>query len=309
MYWYDYGGMYRKAVPDFGSHLPGASVDYWTRSLFQRLTALINIEDTPKFPENPYSWDVDALKYQLFMLGFVAVFKSRTYGIVPQPATLGGFGMQYQPTGALINSPYFQLTEPLIIGRDTELLKLTPDYTGIFDIVAKYSAELKELDVSLRSAVRGVRLGYAMIADSDRSARTLKNVREKILNGDDVIIDEKLIKRGGDPGTMQLPWYLFDRDVKQSYIVNDLLEARRNTLVDFYREIGVRMLDDKKERMTTGEVAAGNAETFICSEVWAETLKSSVEKVNEMFGTNIRIEINKPDFGSGLEEVGSDVSE
>lgn len=308
MYWYNYGGMYRSAAPDFGSHLPGAAMDYWSRSLFQRLTALINIEGTPKFPDNPYSWDVDALKYQLFMLGFVAVFESRTYGIVPQPATLGGFGLQYQPTQALINSPYFQFAEPLTIGMDTQLIKITPDYTGIWDIITKYAAELKELDVSLRSAVRGVRLGYAMVADSDKTARTLKNVREKILNGDDVIIDDKLVKRNVS-GDMSLPWYLFDRDVKQSYIVNDLLEARRNTLVDFYREIGVRMLDNKKERMITGEVAAGNAETFIRSEVWAETLKSSVEKVNEMFGTDIRIEINEPDFKDAPEEVTENVSE
>lgn len=308
MYWYTYGGMYPQRVPGYGDNTPGFSMDYWSRSLFQRLTALINIEGTPQFPDNPYSWDVDALKYQLFMLGFAAVFESATYGIVPQPATLGGFGLQYQPTLAQINSPYFQLPEPLVIGQNVELIKLTPDYTGIYDIITKYSAELKELDVSIKSAVRGVRMGYAMIADSDKSARTLKNVREKVLNGDDVIIDEKLIKRGASPGDVTLPWYLFDRDVKQSYIVNDLLEARRATLVDFYREIGVRMLDNKKERMLTSEVAAGEAETFIRSEVWAETLKSSCEKVNKMYGTNIRIEINQPDF-SPDQEVSADVSE
>ena len=154
--------------------------------------------------------------------------------------------------------------------------------------------------------MRGVRLGYAMIADNDRTARTLKNVREKILNGDDVIIDEKLTKRNVS-GDMSLPWYLFARDVKQSYIVNDLIDARRSTLVDFYREIGVRMLDDKRERMLTAEVAAGEAETFIRSEVWAETLKSSVEKLNRGAGTNIKIEINQPDFTR--QEVITNVSE
>lgn len=297
MYWYRYGGFYPQRFPDFGSSLPNASMDYWSRSLFQRLTALINIEGLPTFPDNPYTWDEDALKYQLFMAGFGCVFQSKTYGYVVQPATLGGFGLQYQPTLAMVNSPYFQLTEPLVIGADCELIKLTPDYTGVWDIVTKYASELKEVDVSIRSAIRGVRLGYAMVADGDKSSRTLKNVREKILNGDDVIIDEKLTKRNIN-GDMRLPWYLFDRDVKQSYIVNDLIDARRSTLVDFYREIGVRMLDDKKERMLTSEVAAGEAETFIRSEVWAETLKKSVAKVNKAFGTNIRIEINTPDFGT-----------
>lgn len=295
MYWYNYGGQYGFTAPMYGDNLPEAALDYWTRSLFQRMTALININGAPAYPENPYTWDIDALKYQLFMLGFAVVFNSKTYGVVPQPGTLSGYGLQYQPTHAVIATPYFQFDRPIIIGKECELIKLTPDYTGIFDIVAKYATELREIDISLKSAARNTRLGYTMVADSDSSARTLKNVRQKIINGDDAIIDQKLIRKKKNDET-ELPWYQFDRDIKQSYIVNDLLEARRTVLVDFYKEIGVRMLDNKKERMITNEVNAQEAETFIRSEVWAETLKTSVEKVNDMFGTNLNIEINKPDI-------------
>lgn len=309
MYWYGYGGYYPYKAPQYGDNTPAASLDYWTRSLFQRMTALINIEGAPQAGPNQYGWDIDALKYQLFYMGYSIVFASRTYGIVPQPGTLTGFGLQYQPTGALITTPYFQLTEPLRIGRDCELIKLTPDYTGIFDIVAKYATELREIDITIKSAARNVRLGYTMVADSDKTARTLKAVREKILNGDDAIVDEALTKKRPD-GSYDLPWYLFDRDVKQSYILNDLLEARRDTLVDFYREIGVRMVDNKKERMITSEVNAAQAETFIRSEVWAETLKSSVEKVNEHYGTQLKISINKPDLlPAESQEVSDNVSE
>lgn len=308
MYWYNYGGYYPFRAPKYGDNIPTASINYWTRSLLQRMTALINIEGVPQFPDNPYTWDVDALKYQLFMCGFVAVFESKTYGVVPQPATLTGFGLQYQPTGAVVNSPYFQFDRPLRIGEECELIKLTPDYTGIFDIVAKYATELRELDVSLKSAVRAVRLGYAMIADSDQTARSMKAIREKILNGDDAIIDEKITRRKGGTSEAAPPWFLFNRDVRQNYVVNDILSARRDTLVDFYREIGVRMLENKKERMITSEVNASEAETFIRSEVWAETLKESTRKVNEMFGTNLNIVINEPDFTAGeleTEDVGA----
>lgn len=308
MYWYNYGGQYGFRAPMYGDNLPEAALDYWTRSLFQRLTALININGAPAYPENPYTWDIDALKYQLFMLGFAVVFNSKTYGIVPQPGTLSGYGLQYQPTHAIVNTPYFQFDRPIMIGKECELIKLTPDYTGIFDIVAKYATELREIDISLKSAARNTRLGYTMVADSDSSARTLKNVRQKIINGDDAIIDQKLIRKKKNDEA-ELPWYQFDRDIKQSYIVNDLLEARRTILVDFYKEIGVRMLDNKKERMITNEVNAQEAETFIRSEVWAETLKTSVEKVNDMFGTNLSIEINKPDIIPAEKEVSADVTE
>ena len=306
--YYNYGGMY--LAPPFMNNSPNASMDYWARSLFQRLTALIDFEDLPQAEAGQYGWDKDAFKYGVFMLGYQIVFRSRTYGVVPQPGALTGFGLQYQPAGAIVNTPYFQLKKELRIGLDCELIRLTPDYTGVYDIVTKYAAELKEIDTSIRSAARNSRLAYAMVASNDKSARTLKAIREKIINGDDAIIDEKIMRDKANPDT--LPWFQFDRDVKNSYILGDLLDARRTTLVDFYREIGVRMLDDKKERMLTAEVDAGNAETFIRSEVWMESLKESCEKVNAMFGTSIKPVLNQPEVPEGAEEmtqeVDSDVS-
>ena len=299
---YRYGGIYDRQM-SFNSG-PNFSMEYWTRSLYQRLTALINIKGLPEGSEKQYAWDIDALKYALFFIGYMGVFESKKYGVVPQPGTIAGYGLQYQPTGFIVNTPYFQFGRPLRIGVECELIKLTPDYTGVFDIITKYASELKEIDTSIRSAARGSRFAYALIADSDKSARTMKAIREKIINGDDVIIDEKVVRNKADAD--QLPWYQFDRDLKQNYILGDLLEARRNTLVDFYREIGVRMLDDKKERMITGEVAAGNAETFIRSEVWAEALKTSIAKVNAMFGTQLQMEINEPDM-PGMEGGERDV--
>lgn len=291
MYYYTYGGMY--FAPPFQNNDPNASMDYWQRSLLQRLTALIDFEGLPQLSASQYGWDKDALKYALYMMGFQVVFASGSYGIVPQPGTLTGYSLQYQPSGVMVATPYFQFEKPLEIGKNCELLKLTPDYAGVFDIITKYAAELKEIDTSIRASARNSRLAFAMIAANDKSARTLKAIREKIINGDDAIIDEKIMRDRVNPEA--LPWHQFDRDLKENYILNDLLEARRTTLVDFYREIGVRMLDDKKERMISAEVDAGNAETFIRSEVWIETLKESCEKINRRFGLNIKPVINRPD--------------
>jgi len=290
--YYTYGGIYQ--APPYLNNDPNASMNYWQRSLLQRLTALIDFENLPERSEKQYGWDKDALKYGLFMIGFLAVFRSKTYGVVPQPGTLTGYSLQYQPSGVMVATPYFQFTRPLTLGVEAELIKLAPDYTGVFDIITKYAAELKEIDTSIRSAARNSRLAYALVAAGDKGARTMQAIREKIINGDDVIIDEKVMRNKQDPTTP--PWFEFDRDLKANYILGDLLDARRTTLVDFYREIGVRMLDDKKERMITSEVDAGNAETFIRSEVWIETLKESCGKVNDMFGTNITPVINRPDL-------------
>lgn len=305
MYYYTYGGMYN--APPFVNNQPNASMNYWQRSLLQRLTALIDFDNLPQAGPDQYGWDKDALKYGLFMRGFQVVFQSKTYGVVPQPGTLTGYSLQFQPSGVMVATPYFQFTQPLQIGVNCELLKLTPDYTTLFDIVAKYAGELKEIDTSIRSSARNSRLAYALVAAGDRGARTLQAVREKIINGDDVIVDEKIMRDKVNPDTP--PWFQFDRDLKANYILNDLLDARRKTLVDFYREIGVRMIDDKKERLLTAEVYAGNAETFIRSEVWIETLKESCEKINRMFGLDIVPRLNKPDLEPVIMDSGKDNGE
>lgn len=297
--YYNYGGLYY--CPPNMDNTPNASMDYWARSLFQRLTALIEFEGLPEAAPGQYGWDKDALKFGLFMLGFQVIFKSKTYGVVPQPGTVTGFGLQYQPSGAMVNTPYFQFNEPIKIGVDCELLKLTPDYYGVYDIVTKYAAELKEIDTSIRSAARNSRFGFVFAGKDQKTALTLKGIKERIINGQDAFIDDKILKENkADPG--EPPWFAFDRDLGKNYILGNLLDDRRKTLVDFYREIGVRMLDDKKERMNLAEVDAGNAETFIRSEVWIETLKTSCEKVNKMFGTNIKPVINRPDVAQGSED-------
>lgn len=292
---YHYGGIYKSLAFNQG---PNMNMDYWTRSLYQRLTALINIEGLPQGSPTQYAWDIDALKYGLFYIGYLGIFESKTYGVVPQPGVITGFGLQYQPTGFTVNTPYFQFSRPLKIGIEVELLKLTPDYTGVMDIVAKYAAELKEIDTSIKAAARNSRLAFALVASDDKTARSLKAIRERIINGEDAIVDEKLARSKADPD--KLPWFEFDQDLKRNFILNDLLEARRNTLVDFYKEIGVRMIDNKKERMITAEAVAGESETFIRSEVWAEALKTSIEKINNMFGTSLKMEINRPDFAPAL---------
>ena len=295
---YNYNNMY-PADLSF-SDFAGCSLRYHVRSLYQRLTALINIKGLPEGSETQYPWDIDALKYGLFYLGYLGVFESRTYGVVPQPGSITGIGLQYQPTGIIISTPYFQFGEPLRLGYNAELIKLTPDYSGVMDIVTKYAMELQQLDLSIRASAKNSRIGFILAAYDDKSAKALKGVRERILNGDDAIVDDKLLKKNRADSS-DLPWFQFDGKLKDNYILNDLIEARRLTMVDFYKEIGVRMIDEKKERMITGEVAAGEAETFIRSEVWAEALKTSLEKVNKMFGTKLEMEINQPDLPAGGE--------
>ena len=153
---------------------------------------------------------------------------------------------------------------------------------------------MRHLDTAIRQSSINARMAYAMVATDDKSARSLKAIAEKLANGDPAIVYDAKLKKTGDVEPDRMPWQQFDRDLKQNFILPELIEARRAIVDDFYKEIGVRIPDDKRERMITSEVNADEAQTFIRRDVWANSLKDSLMKFNAMYGTDIKVKANEP---------------
>ena len=287
--WIDYGGIYARNLDTYGNSYGDQMMRYWSRSFFQRATALFTFENLPA------GWDVDAFKYGLYRRGFLVGFESKKYGLVIVPATVAGYGLQFQPTHALINTPYFQFNRPLRLGVEAEAIKLTPDYTGIWDIITKYADEMRQLDLAVRLSATNARFSYAMAATDDKSARALKAISEKLKNGEPAIVYDAKIRQTGNTDNQTMPWQQFDRDLKQNFILPELIEARRDVIDDFYRELGVQTPNDKRERMIVSEAKDDKAQTFIRREVWKNSLQDSLLKFNALFDTDIRVEANEPE--------------
>lgn len=269
-----YGGCF----PTFNASMTA----YWERSLFQRMTTLFKIEGLPD------GWDKDAFKYGLFRMGFLPVFLSKKYGRVFQPGTPAFVGLYYQPTAMQISSPFFNFTRPLQIGSECEVIKLTPDYRGVWDIISKYASELVRQEVAIRQSQNNARFAYAAVAEDEKSAKTLKAIFERLGNGDDAVVYDKMAaKRNPATGEITNPWTQFDRDLKSNFILPDLIEGRREILTDFYREMGLRVAPDKKERIGTHESYSYDAEAFSRLLVYNESLQESLDRVNNFLGTEI----------------------
>lgn len=257
---------------------------YWERSLFQRMTTLFKIENLPD------GWDKDAFKYGLFRMGFLPVFLSKKYGRVFQPGTPAYMGLYFQPTAMQISSPFFSFEKPLQIGTECEVLKLTPDYRGVWDIISKYAQELVRQEVAIRQSQNNARFAYAAVAEDEKSAKTLKTIFEKLGNGDDAIVYDKMAaKKNPATGEITNPWTQFDRDLKNNFILPELIEGRREILTDFYREMGLRVAPEKKERIGTHESYSYDAEAFSRLLVYNDSLQESLTRVNEFLGTDIQI--------------------
>ena len=279
------------------------SMTYWERSFFQRLRGLIEFNGLPEAGPGQVGWDYDAFLYQLFRTGYATVFRSKTYGLVVQPAFPTGFGLQYQPRGMQVSTTFFNFPRPLEIGKECGVIKLTPDYQGTWDLVTKYAREMQLAEIAIRQSAINARFAYAAMAKDDKQKRSLEALFQKLANGQPgIIMNPDMVKelsnaKGESDWT--LPVIQFDRDLSKNFILPDLMEYRRNILCDFYRELGVSVQPNKKERMVVTESKAADAETFNRREVWRITLEKSLDIVNEMYGTDITFKMIEPDFDAG----------
>ena len=286
MYTYNnYYGGYASNPPNF-SHF---SQDYWERSLFQRMKTLYSIEGLPKAGKNQIQIDKDAFLWGLFRCGFLVMFNTKAYGITFQPGTPAGVGLQYEPTSMTVSTPYFNFTRPLLIGEECEVVKMTPDYQGVWDVITKYARELMLQEIAIRQSQINARFAYAIAAKNDNQARSIKAMFERVENGEPYIVYNENMKNKGLPGEPDtLPWTQLDRDLKQNFILPELLDGRRQILEDFYREIGVPLPIDKKERVNVAETRIATAEGYNRREVWKQCLDESLDRCNRMYGTQMR---------------------
>ena len=283
------------------------ALNYWERSFFQRCRSIIEFDGLPEAGAGQIGWDYDAFMYQLFRMGYAVVFRSKKYGMVVQPGTPTGYGLQYQPRGMNITTQFFNFGRPLEVGTECGVIKLTPDYRGIWDIITKYAVEMQHAEVAIRQSVLNARFAYGAFAKDDKQKRSLELLFQRLANGEPAIVVNADLKRPldgktGEGGAYELPIMQIDRDLSKNFILPELMEFRRTILMDFYRELGIKVQPDKKERLNVNESQSADAETFNRREVWRICLEKSLDEVNRMYGTNITFKINQPDMDEGSDE-------
>lgn len=254
---------------------------FWQRGLFQRACSTLLIK-MPKI----WQPNKDLLYYCLFAFGFVGCGELPDLGKWFNPGTFHGFDFYYRPTHFILTNPYFNGADglQLEIGKDCEIIKLTPDYLGIWDIISYYAEKLATIDVAINTAIINSKYAFAAGAKNKAAAAVLKTIFDRINRGDPaVFFDQKLANDGKDEAE---PWqFLKIQDVKSNYIVTDLLRDFQTLINDFDTEIGIPTLPyEKKERLVTDEARSKSIDATSRSIVWYDTLTDSFNRANKFLG-------------------------
>lgn len=251
--------------------------DFWCRSLFQRASSAIILN----VPDNWRGKVKDFLKYCLFRAGYVVVSSNEKYGEFFQPCTIGGKDFYYQPTKAIVANPQYEAT--LYLGYQGELLKLTPDYMGIWDIIEYYAEKLAVLDPALNISMINSKFAWFLGARNKTAAEALKKGFDKINSGEPMaVFDKKLIN---DPTDKMEPWQLIDfGNLKERYITDKILTDAMTILNQFDAEIGIPTVPyQKKERMVTSEAESREMDSTSRCQVWVDTLNESIFEIKRLY--------------------------
>lgn len=275
---------------------------YWFRSLLHKIDSSIIFTGLPE------GWNNDFFMFNLWARGYVLIFQTRRKellkfgknGVVYQPCYLGGkLNFYWQPTEAYVANPNYKLKNNFTLGNNCELLKLTPDYMGVLDIIHYYALKLANLSSAIDMSITNSRFGLIATASNEAQSMTLKAIYDKFLKGESLVVWDDLQNNSDEVIPRKEPFEIWIQELKKNYVLTDQLNDLQTILDQFYTEIGLPVSVEKKERLITSEADFATAQSQARISCWVETLKECLEVINKKFGINIEVDYASTNDDSG----------
>ena len=293
-------------VPSTYFYSKSIAYKYWFRSLLHKIDSSIVFKNLPAGFSN------DFLMFCLWVRGYVVFFKTNRTdlmkygenGVVFQPCCVSGYDFYYQPTKATIANPHLHYKNVLDLEKDNAaLLKLTPDFNGVLDILDFYAAKLAALSESIDMSIINSKMGLIATAENEAQSATLQAIYDKLQRGEPLVVFDDLNKDNDEIMPRKEPFTMWVQELKKNFILVELLDCFQRVLDSFYCEIGLPVAIEKKERIITSEADFASAQSQARLACWIETINESLEVINKKFNLNIEVDYHASEndnIGSGI---------
>lgn len=261
--------------------------DYW---YFKLLNLVINMFDYDNLPSGISRRD---LEINLIMTGH-AVIVSKKDGTLFTPLTnVFGYDEYYQPVWASFANPVVVTAKKYTIGEDCEIIYnnslqdsiyyIKAD-SGLSTFVGRYARQLADVEATANIYSVNSRLVSIPVSNDNSVIESLKAFFTNLSFGKRAIVtDSNIIEN------------FRNVDINRTGIkdgINDWLIARDKILEQFFRDLGIRMNNQKKAQVNSEEVESNDQLLLISADDMLKTRQDGIEKVNNMFGTNITVKLN-----------------
>ena len=226
----------------------------------------------------------------------------------------GGLGgepdVYYRPTICVVANPAQRFSKQFTIDEDCVIIRNDAFLYGMMPLFRRYASAMVENDLSFMMASINSRIQALITAPDDATRAAGEKFLEDIVDGKLGVIASNEFLDGLKAQPVQGSMRTF----------TDLIEYQQYLKASWYNEIGLNAnYNMKREKLSTTESQMNNDALLPLVDDMLEQRRLGVERINEMFGTNISVdfasswkklieefESNQLDSGGDIDESGTD---
>lgn len=223
-------------------------------------------------------------------------------------AFIGGLGGEpnpyYMPTIYTIANPALKLSKNYTIDEDIIIIPNDSLYIGLLPLFERYASAITETEVSLFDANINSRIISLITANDDRTKASAEKYISDIISGKISIIanDDFLGGLNSQP---------YANTGHNS--ITDLIELEQYLKASWFNELGLNAnYNMKRESINSGESQLNNDMLLPLVDDMLKQRQEGAEKVNNMFGTNISVDLasswkdNQEEVDKALYEISNE---
>lgn len=199
--------------------------------------------------------------------------------------SLGGEGDAYnRPTTCTVANPALKLSKTFKIDEDCIIINSDSMYMGLTPLFEKYCTMLNESDITIILATINKRIQMLISANDDNTVESAKQFIKDIENGKlGVVAETKLFDSLKVNNTAN----------NNNVNLKDLFEMNNYLKASMYNEIGLGSNNNmKREQLTVSEIESNTDSYYPLVDNMLMCRRKALDKINEMFGTDIQVEFN-----------------
>ena len=267
-------------------------LDSFIKQMFNRTQSMFKYDGLPETIPQIY------LERYLQVYGHCIITKANN----DLYAFWGGFAgtpdVYYNPTQYVVSNVALNLYKTFDIDKDCVLCRSDSNIQGLAFIFKKYGCMLVENTLTIYSLLKTARASLLLSATDDKTKKECELFIDKLESGDIYCIGENPFFEGVKVhSTMQ----------GSAGLINQFIELEQYIKASCLNEIGLNAIYNmKRESLNSAESALNDDFLIPLIDNMLACRKDFVNKVNNMYGTNITVELNSAWLTNKLEDIKQD---
>jgi len=256
--------------------------NYWQWFYFLENIAL-NVFEYINLPGNLPGVEIER---KLIERGFAAIYNDQIAGMVTVSGGVSGIDPYNHPTKFAMANPVLG-SKNFNIGIDCEVIYSDSNsyyrISTALETIMKYARLLAEATSSIAITTKNTRAPVWAVAQDETTKQAVEKYFSAIAEGKSSVIatGDKIFETFKGVNAL----------TPSATSLGDLYDCFEDILRAFYREYGIRYIEQKSERLIVDELGAQDEVLFTNVLDMYNQRKAGIERINKLFKTNIEVHL------------------